>query len=263
MFPVLYPSGLIASSELSLIYTALLLLIIVVIPVFLLAFFFAWRYRASNIRALYLPEWEHGAMSELVWWAVPIEIVLVLGALTYTSTHELDPHRAIASIEAPLTIQVVALPWQWLFIYPEEGIATLNTLTIPVSRPVHFMITADAPMNSFWIPALGGQIYAMTGMSTTLNLIADHTGTFRGLSANYSGEGFNNMHFVVSALPAPDFNTWATETRTSPGDLTMAEYERIRLPSTSSVPVYYRSVAPDLYSAVLARFAEHHGAHTY
>ena len=193
---LLAPKGFVADEELVLMKNVVLLMLIVAVPVLSLLFFFAWWYRAENTRAVYMPQWEHGPMSELVWWAIPIEIVLVLGAITWTSTHALDPYKALTVGGNPLTIQVVALEWKWLFIYPEQNIATVNVVYIPVNRPIEFQITADAPMNSFWIPELGGQIYAMTGMSTELNLIANQTGTFTGRSANYSGEGFARMSFT-------------------------------------------------------------------
>jgi cytochrome o ubiquinol oxidase subunit 2 len=174
---LLDPKGTVALAERGLMLHAVEFMLIVAVPVLTLLFFFAWRYRAGsghgNAQPAYTPNWEQARMDELIWWAIPFEIVLVLGALTWTSTHELDPRRPLDSNQPPLIVQVVALDWKWLFIYPEEQIATVNYLAIPVGRPVRFEITADAPMNSFWIPRLGGQIYAMSGMLTSLNLVAN------------------------------------------------------------------------------------------
>ena len=252
-FAVLDPKGIIASKELALLVSASLLMLIVAIAVFGLAFFFAWRYRASNKRAVYMPNWEHGALSELVWWAIPIEIVLILGALTWTSTHELDPYKPLEG-GAPLQVQVVALPWKWLFIYPEQGIGAVNTLYLPVGRPVEFTVTADAPMNAFWIPQLGGQIYAMTGMSTKLHLQADEVGAYEGGSSNYSGEGFASMKFIATAVSEGDFATWVNDVRQNTRSLGKEEYHLLAKPSTGDAPTTYSSVAQDLYDTILMKY---------
>jgi cytochrome o ubiquinol oxidase subunit 2 len=181
-------------------------------------------------------------MEEFIWWAIPFEVVLVLGALTWSSTHALDPEKLLTSAQPPLTVQVVALPWKWLFIYPEEGIASVNELTIPTNRPVTFQITADAPMNSFWIPALGGQMYAMTGMTTNLNLMASESGTYVGKSANYSGEGFAHMNFAVRAVSPNEFATWVTQTRTAPASLTETSYRALAAPGEVDGVRYYGSI---------------------
>ena len=181
-------------------------------------------------------------MEELIWWSIPLEIVLVLAALTWTSTHELDPGRSLVRAEPPLTVQVVALPWKWLFIYPEEGVASVNELVFPTNRPVRFEITADAPMNSFWIPALGGQMYAMTGMTTILNLEATSPGVYSGVSANYSGKGFAQMQFVTRALAPEDFSTWLETVRTSPSQLSRESYTELARPSDAGPVHYYGSM---------------------
>jgi cytochrome o ubiquinol oxidase subunit 2 len=201
-----------------------------------------------------LPDWEHGIMTELVWWAIPLEIVLVLGALTWTSTHELDPHKALTLQGETLKIQVVALDWKWLFIYPEQNIATVNFVEFPANRPVEFDITADAPMNSFWIPQLGGQIYAMTGMVTKLNLVADEAGVFAGGSANYSGEGFAHMKFQARAVPQQDFDTWVGNIRASSSTLDLATYDTLARPSDASMQEHFGSVASKLYDTILMKF---------
>jgi cytochrome o ubiquinol oxidase subunit 2 len=252
MFALLQPHGLIALQERDLIYQAVFLMLIVVVPVFILAFSIAWHYRAGNTKAVYSPDWEHSKMDELIWWAIPFEIILVLGALTWTSTHALDPRKALDA-QTPLKIQVVALDWKWLFLYPEQNIATVNMVEFPVDRPVEFDITADAPMNSFWIPELGGQIYAMTGMVNSFNLVANQTGDFAGRSANYSGDGFANMQFVAHAATSADFDSWVTSIRQSGGSLTPTTYATLEKPSTSGA-VYYGSVTSNLYDAVLMKF---------
>lgn len=240
-FPLLLPSGSIGIAERDLMFHAIFLMLIVVIPVFILIIFIAWHYRASNTKAAYTPNWENSKMEELIWWSVPFEIVLVLAALTWSSTHELDPSKALLHPEQPVVVQVVALPWKWLFIYPEQGVASVNELAIPADRSIEFQITADAPMNSFWIPALGGQMYAMTGMTTVLHLIAPNPGEYEGLSANYSGEGFAQMRFKARAMSAADFDAWVTNAKQAPM-LTMEEYQSLRQPSDAGPVRYYGMV---------------------
>lgn len=258
MFSVLAPAGAIGASEATLLINATLLMLIVVVPVFALLFFFAWRYRAGNKKAAYVPDWEHSKMDELVWWAVPLEIVLVLGALTWTSTHQLDPRAPIDPPQGAtqtLTIQVVALPWKWLFIYPAQGVASVNFVQMPVDTPVRFEVTADAPMNSFWIPKLGGQIYAMTGMTNVLNLIANEPGDFPGLSANYSGEGFSHMTFTARAGTQADFDAWvASAQQASSTTLTLETYQPLRMPTIDNPVAYYALGDPQLFRAILAQF---------
>jgi cytochrome o ubiquinol oxidase subunit 2 len=241
-FPVLVPSGSIGVAERDLMLRAMFLMLIVVIPVYIVAIFIAWHYRVGNVKAAYTPNWEHSKMEELIWWSIPLEIVLVLGALTWGSTHQLDPSRPIVSTQQPLIVQVVALPWKWLFIYPEEGVASVNELALPVNRPVTFQITADAPMNSFWIPALGGQEYAMTGMTTSLNLMATKAGDYAGRSANYSGEGFAQMQFKARALSPGDFDAWVLHAKQSPDSLSGATYAAIAQPGDAGPVRYYGSV---------------------
>jgi len=256
LFTVLDPKGAIGLAERTLMYHAMGFMLIVAVIVYFLLFFFAWRYRAGNKKAKYLPNWEHGRLEELAWWVIPLEIVLVLGALTWTSTHELDPRKPIASSQSPLVVQVVALDWKWLFIYPTEGVASVNYLALPAGRPVEFRVTADAPMNSFYIPQLGSQIYAMTGMVNTLNLVADEPGTYAGLSANYSGGGFAQMRFNAQALAPQDFDAWVATISTTTATLDFAEYKQLAKPGTLRAPVYYADVAPGLYEQILGQFAD-------
>lgn len=255
-FAVLDPKGMIALSERGLMIHAVEFMLIVAIPVYILVFFFAWRYRAGNKKAVYMPEWEHGKMEELIWWTIPIEIVLILGALTWGSTHQLDPRKPIDSSLSPLVVQVVALDWKWLFIYPEQNIATVNYVRIPVDRPVDFEVTADAPMNSFWIPQLGGQIYAMTGMVNSLNLVANETGTFAGGSSNYSGEGFAHMKFNAEATSQDDFDAWVKSVQQASTTLTLGEYGTLSQPSVANQPSYYSKVSNDLYNTIVMKFMD-------
>lgn len=252
-FPLLFPSGSIGVGERDLMVRATLLMLIVVVPVILLAIFIAWHYREGNKKAAYSPNWEQSKLEELVWWSIPLEIVLVLAALTWTSTHELDPVKHIPSEEPPYVIQVVALPWKWLFIYPEEGVASVNEVALPVHRSVEFDITADAPMNSFWIPALGGQMYAMTGMTTILHLEALEPGAYPGMSANYSGEGFAQMKFTARALSPTDFSAWVTQARTSREVFSEETYATLRKPSATG-PVRYYSKVTMPFTDILSSF---------
>ncbi len=264
-FTVLDPQGFVGLAERGLMVNATLLMLIVAVPVFALTFFFAWWYRAGNTKARYMPDWEHGRMEELIWWAIPFEIVLILGALTWSSTHALDPRKPLdeARGEPPLVIEVVALDWKWLFIYPEQGIASVNYIKVPEDKPLRFDVTADAPMNSFWIPQLGGQIYAMTGMVNSLNLVANETGTFAGISANYSGVGFAQMKFVAEAVSPEDFDAWVQGVKVASSTLSRSEYKMLARPSVANEPVYYSEVEPNLYTMIVSEFTEGMNAGTY
>ncbi len=260
---VLDGKGLIAKQEASLMVEATLLMLVVAIPVWGLLFFFAWRYRASNTTAAYTPDWENSKMDELIWWAIPLEIILVLAALTWSSTHALDPRKPLTSTVPPITIEVVALPWKWLFIYPAQGIATVNFVEIPVNTPINFQITADAPMNSFWIPQLGGQIYAMTGMVNGLQLIADNTGDYQGVSANYSGEGFAGMHFTARSSAQVDFDKWITTVKQSTTTLDQATYTALSKPSSDEPVHLYSVVEANLFHVILNTFETPGSSHTH
>lgn len=251
---VLQPAGPIASQEKHLIVTAFLLMLIVVVPVFVLTFSFAWKYRASNTKARYTPNWDGNRAAEAIWWLIPSLLILVLSLMTWHSTHALDPFKPLTSTAKPLTIQVVALDWKWLFIYPEQHIATVNYVEFPVERPITFQITADAPMNSFWIPRLSGQIYAMPGMSTELHLAADRAGTFRGSSANISGTGFATMHFTARAASTANFTAWVQAARQSPQHLTVTSYETLLQPSQNNPVAYYGSAGDGLYDSIIAKY---------
>lgn len=260
---ILQPAGPVARQELDLILTATWLMLIVVIPVFLLTAWISWRYRAGNQKATYTPDWDHSRLAESIWWGFPLLIILILSVVTWQSTHQLDPFRPLNTANtanaqaAPLKVQVIALEWKWLFIYPEQNVATVNMLHIPVDTPVDFEITADAPMNSFWIPSLGGQIYAMAGMSTQLHLLAEKPGIYNGSSANLSGEGFAGMQFKVVAEPDQAFRQWTAEIKHAALPLDWQIYANLAAPSKDNQTAYYAPVTHGLYHGVVMRYTPH------
>lgn len=250
---ILDPKGSIGEAERSLIVTSTLVMMIVVVPVIMLTLWFAWRYRAAA-GAAYTPNWSHSARLELVVWAIPCLIIAFLGMLTWTTTHALDPYRPLASNTKPVVIEAVALDWKWLFIYPELGIATVNQIAFPVGTPVDFRITSDSVMNSFFIPQLGSQIYAMAGMQTQLHLIAGEPGSYDGLSANFSGDGFSDMHFKAIATSNDKFQAWVRSVRQSPDRLDPADYARVAAPSEKNPVAFFSRVKPGLYNDIIAKY---------
>ncbi|TKI06285.1 cytochrome o ubiquinol oxidase subunit II [Martelella alba] len=250
------PKGQIGLEQRSLILTALGLMLLVVVPAIVMALVFAIKYRAGNTKATYSPNWSHSGKVELVVWTVPILIIIFLAILTWKSTHALDPYKPIASDAKPINIQVVATDWKWLFIYPEQGIATVNQIAFPVNVPIRFSITSNSVMNSFFIPRLGGQIYAMAGMNATLHLIANEAGSYKGISSNFSGRGFSGMKFTAIATPdQQSFEDWVHKVKSSPETLnTMAAYEQLAAPSENHPVEYFASVKPGLYSAIINKF---------
>jgi cytochrome o ubiquinol oxidase subunit 2 len=229
-------------------------MLLIVVPVFVLTFWIAWRYRAGNTQAKYTPNWEHNATEEFIWWAVPSIIVIFLASITWTSSHRLDPYKPISGEHSAMTIQVVALDWKWLFIYPVQGIATVNFVEFPTDTPIDFHITADAPMNSLWIPQLAGQIYAMPGMMTELHMITNLPGDYRGTSANFSGPGFSGMTFTARAVSSNDFDSWVRGVRTSSSTLDMQAYTGLSAPSANDAVRYYANVAPKLFESIVMRY---------
>lgn len=255
---VLDPKGSIGVAEKSLIGTATFTMLIVVVPVIVMTLWFAWRYRASNLHAKYAPKWAHSTAIEVVIWAVPSIIILYLGILTWRTTHELDPYKPIESAVKPINVEVVALDWKWLFIYPDLGIASVNQLAFPVGTPVNFMITSDSVMNSFFIPRLGSQIYAMAGMQTQLHLIADEAGDFAGVSANYSGRGFSDMKFRALAINPEQFEAWVEKVKASSDRLDMNEYSMVAQPGEKAPVRYFSSVDPKLFNNIIAKYNNGH-----
>jgi cytochrome o ubiquinol oxidase subunit 2 len=258
---VLNPAGIIAEKQKNLIIFTTILGLFVVVPVFILLFGIAWKYREGNTRARYTPNAKGNTWLEILWWGIPALIILVLSVVTWQSTHDLDPYKEIDSEKDHKTVQVVALQWKWLFIYPDLGIASVNYLPIPEKTPIHFNITSDAPMNSFWIPNLGGQVYAMSGMSTTLHIEASSTGIYRGSTANISGEGFAKMKFNAQSMTQKDFDAWADQTAASPNMLDMDSYKTLAKPSTADAPKVFRLMEPDLYNKIMMKYMTHGMGH--
>ncbi len=248
-FAQLNPKGLIASEQKELMVTALILMLIVVIPVLIMAFVFAWKYRAGN-NSKYTPNFDRSRPIQFTWLAIISLLIFALGGIAWNSSHALDPRQTIKSNVEPITIQVVALQWKWLFIYPEQNIATVNLVQFPEDTPLNFEITADAPMNSFWIPQLGGQMYAMNGMKTKLHLEASEVGDYRGLSANISGEGFAGMTFIARASSRSDFDAWVETAKFYGNDL---DYEELAKPSKNNEVAYLRPQA-DLFNSIVMKF---------
>ncbi|WP_414446895.1 ubiquinol oxidase subunit II [Burkholderia sp. 22PA0099] len=255
---VLDPKGSVGVAEKALIWTSTWVMLIVVIPVILLTLFFAWRYRASNRSATYAPKWSHSTAIEVVIWTIPTLIILYLGILTWNTSHELDPYKPLESNVKPINVEVVALDWKWLFIYPDLGIATVNQLAIPVGTPVNFRITSDSVMNSFFIPQLGTQIYAMAGMQTRLHLIADEAGDYAGLSANYSGQGFSDMKFRTLAQSQGDFDAWVQKVRASQQSLDMTEYATVAKPSEKDPVRFFSTIDPRLFNNIVGKYNNGH-----
>lgn len=255
---LLQPEGIIAQRQRDTLYLATLIMLIIIVPVFALTAFIGIRYREGNKKRRYTPEWASNHKLETIWWGIPVIIVFVLSVLTYQTSHELDPYRAITSDTPAIKVQVVSLQWKWLFIYPERGIASVNELAIPVNTPVEFQITSDAPMNSFWIPQLGGQIYAMTGMSTELNLAASKPGDYMGVSANLSGKGHAQMSFVTKAMSMGDYESWVTKAYTSNTVLDSELYENLRKPTTENKVEHYSLDDAKLYDSIIARYSKGH-----
>jgi cytochrome o ubiquinol oxidase subunit 2 len=247
---VLNPQGPIAAAERLLLINSTAIMLVVVVPVILATLGFAWWYRASNTRASHLPDDVYEGRIEFVVWSIPVLIVILLSGVIWIGSHQLDPRAPITANAKPLQVNVVSLDWKWLFIYPEEGIATVNQLVIPAGVPVHFRLTSATVMNSFFVPQLGSQIYTMGGMTTHLDLMASTPGEFPGMSANFSGDGFSRMHFVVKALPAGDFASWLSQVRGSGPPLDDAAFTRLEKPSEAVPPTTYRSVAPRLFDRI-------------
>lgn len=251
---VLEPKGLIAQQQRNLIIFTLILSLFVVIPVYVLTFVFALKYRATNKKANHHPDWEKHNGIEAVMWGIPCAIILVLSIVTWRTTHSLDPYRELESDKKPLTVQVVSLQWKWLFIYPEQKIATVNYFQMPEDTPVHFEITSDSPMNAFWIPRLGSQIYAMNGMTTELNLVANEPGRYNGSSANISGAGFAKMRFVAEAVSQREFDAWVASVQKSDHQLDLDAYNQLAEPSTDTGAGQYVLAKQDLVNTIIMKY---------
>jgi cytochrome o ubiquinol oxidase subunit 2 len=248
---VLNPQGPIATAERLLLFNATAIMLVVVVPVILATLGFAWWYRASNPRAGRVADEGYEGRIEFVVWSIPALIVILLGGVIWIGSHQLDPRAPIAAKPKPLPVEVVALDWKWLFIYPEQGIAAVNQLVIPVATPIEFRLTSATVMNSFFVPQLGSQIYTMGGMTTHLNLLADQPGEYPGFSANFSGDGFARMRFVAKAVAAGEFDAWVKAASQTGPVLDAAAYAQLAQPSEAVPPMTYRSVAPNLFERII------------
>jgi cytochrome o ubiquinol oxidase subunit 2 len=259
---VLNPSGDIAAQQGRLIIIATALMLLIIVPVIALTVIFAWRYRKNNTSAKYDPEWDHSTKLEFVIWGAPLLIIIVLGLITWVSTHKLDPYRPLDRLDAnrpipadvkPLEVQVVSLDWKWLFIYPEQGVATVNELVTPVDVPVRFKLTSSTVMNTFYIPDMAGMIYTMAGMETQLNAVINKPGVYDGFSAHYSGAGFSQMRFKYHGVSQGDFDAWVQKTKAAGGTLDRAAYLELEKPTTAEPVRRFGNVAPGLFNAAVNR----------
>jgi cytochrome o ubiquinol oxidase subunit 2 len=253
--PVLDPHGPIARSERDLMVMATALMLTVVIPVFVLTAAFAWRYRASNTRAAYCPEWSHSALIETIVWTVPALIVCCIATLVWVYSHRLDPYRPIGTAASALEVDVISEDWKWLFVYPAQNIAAVNELVFPDDRLLRLKLTSDSAMSAFYVPGLGGQIFAMAGMTTRLNLRADGPGAFTGRNMQYTGDGFPDQSFATRAVTPSEFAAWVAAAKQSPDALDPANFAALERPSRDMQPHHYSSVTPNLFASVIAKYA--------
>ncbi len=252
---VVHPKGIIAKQELELIITNIILMLTIIIPTYILLFWIVWKYCIKQDVSKYNPDHTSGPIGELMMWILPSIIVVIMAVVTWEKTHRLDPYKPLESEAKPLTVQVVALDWKWLFIYPELGIATLNYLYIPERTPIHLRLTADgSPMNSFWIPQLSGQIYSMTGMSTQLHLMADASGEYIGRAVEINGEGYADMTFSVKSATAENFEDWVKQVKSSPLRLTDNIYDNLVKPTVNRSILLFSSVEEDLYHKIIHKY---------
>jgi cytochrome o ubiquinol oxidase subunit 2 len=252
---VMDPQGPVAAAEWLLMINATEIMLVVVVPVILLTLWVAWWYRASNERAGRDLDWRYQGSVEFVTWSIPALVVILLGGVTWIGSHQLDPRAPLAGDKKPVRIDVVSLDWKWLFIYPDQGVAAVNQLVIPAATPVSFRLTSATVMNAFFVPQLGSQIYTMAGMATRLNLLADKPGEYTGLSSNFSGDGFSDMRFTVTAVPAGDFDGWVAKTRGTGNALDDPGYGELTKPSSAVPPATYRAVDPTLFERIVDQTA--------
>ena len=257
---LLDPSGDVARQQSDIMIITTVITWLIVVPVMVAIGIVAWRYRASNRKAKYDPDWDHSPQLELVVWAVPLLIIISVGAVSWIGTHQTDPYRPLDRIAAgkpvpadvkPLEVEVISLRWKWLFLYPQYGIATVNEMAAPVDRPIKFKLTGDTMMDSFFVPALVGQVYTMPGMQTILHGVINKPGEYKGFSANFSGSGFTDMRFKFLGLKTQDFDAWVAKARAAGGDLDLAAYDTLRQPSRAAPVHYYAAFDPHLYERVL------------
>jgi cytochrome o ubiquinol oxidase subunit 2 len=254
---VLDPQGPVGASEKLILMDSVAIMLSIVVPVILATLGFAWWFRASNKRATYRPDWSFSGHLELIIWAIPALVITFLGGIAWFGSHALDPYKALASKTKPMEIDVVSLDWKWLFIYPAEGIATVNQLVVPTGTPLQFRLTSSGVMNSFFVPQLGSQIYTMAGMTSQLSLQADIPGDYHGLSAQFSGEGFADMGFNLKAVSAQEYARWIREAQGRGTALDSRAYAALTAPSKNTPPVTYSSVEPALFETIVSETAEH------
>ena len=247
---VLDPRGPVGKAERVILYDSTAIMLAVIIPVIVLTLAFAWWFRAKNERARYRPDWEYSGRIEMIIWSIPALVILFLGGIAWTGSHDLDPPVPLADSTAPLDIEVISLDWRWLFVYPHEGIASLNRLVVPAGVPLRFRLTSTTVMNSFFVPQLGSQIYAMPNMVTRLNLKADQPGTFEGLSAQFSGDGFSDMRFDLVSTDAEAFKDWVNTTKTQGGVLDEKAFEELVKPAKAEGAQTYAQVSEGLFDRV-------------
>jgi cytochrome o ubiquinol oxidase subunit 2 len=252
---VLDPQGPVASAERLILFNATAIMLVVVLPVIALTLVFAWWYRASNKHAVYRPDWSHSGYIELVVWSIPTMVVILLAGVAWTGSHLLDPARELKSDVKPIRIEVVSLDWKWLFIYPDLELATVNELIVPSGTPVQFLLTSATVMNSFFVPQLGSQIYTMPGMTTRLNLLAERPGDYPGMSANFSGDGFSDMRFLVHAVPAAEFSNWRVRASGEGAVLNADTYSQLARAAVDTQMQTYRSVDPNLFDRIVQQNA--------
>jgi cytochrome o ubiquinol oxidase subunit 2 len=249
---VLDPQGPVAHAERQILFNSLGIMLAIVIPTILATLGVAYWFRESNKRARYLPDFTYSGRVEVLVWSIPLMTVILVGGVAWVGAHDLDPRKSISPEVKPVTVQVVSLDWKWLFILPDQGIASVNHLTVPVGTPINFELTSSGVMNSFFVPQLGSQIYTMSGMATHVQLQADHPGTYRGLSAQFSGDGFADMRFTVDAVPAQQFEQWVATTRDSGPVLDAQTYAELAKPSEAVTAFTYRAIAPGLFNTILS-----------
>ncbi|MEA2889514.1 MAG: cytochrome o ubiquinol oxidase subunit [Bradyrhizobium sp.] len=250
---ILDPQGPIGAADTAILIDSVAIMLAIVLPTIAAIFAFAFWFRASNTKARYLPHWAYSGRIELVVWSIPALTIILLGGVAWIGAHQLDPAKAVEGSAKPLTIQAVSLDWKWLFIYPDQDVATINTLTVPAGVPLRFELTSSSVMNVFFIPQFGSMIYTMNGMATQLNLRADRPGTFEGLSAHFSGDGFSDMHFDVHVVPSEQFSKWAQDASGAEKSLDERSYGEIAKPSMKSQPAIYRLADPQLFHSIVTQ----------
>jgi cytochrome o ubiquinol oxidase subunit 2 len=251
---VLHPKGVVGEGTSSLLIGAFIIMLPIVVPTMLAALLFGWWYRASNTRAFFQPSFVESGKIEIVTWSLPLLTIMLLGSVAYLGSHDLDPAKPLPSSAEPLNVQAVSLDWKWLFIYPDQNVASVNRLIVPAGVPIRFSLTSASVMNAFFVPQLGSMIYTMNGMRTQLNLQANEAGSFMGLSAMFSGNGFADMHFETEAVSKADFDAWTKEASNGGGPtLSSQAYKDLSVQSMNVAPFTYSSVEPGLFDKIVTQ----------